>query len=244
MSSYSPPSQTLTVFNPTNYNYSTSTSLTQSTGDTRYIKKSGGTATGSVTFSSGLTSSANATVNSSLIVSKMGLFSGNVALNDNYLFLRSVTDGYHGLRYSTTLDGPVLWGSTGGALATLGGGNSLYWNSSQRVGIATTSPSYTLDVNGTVNCSSLRVNGIGAMRFAYGIESTSSSSGTTNFSTTFSSNPAVTCTCINGTTGKMFAINISSISTTQFSWIKMYQQGGSTFNATSEWFCWIAIGSS
>lgn len=47
---------------------------------------------------------------------------------------------------------------TGIGLAT-GGIRAIYVNSSQRVGIATDSPAYTLDVNGTFNTTTLYVNG-------------------------------------------------------------------------------------
>jgi hypothetical protein len=49
-----------------------------------------------------------------------------------------------------------LAGNLGGTIGyTNGGGynNSIYWNTSNQVGINTTTPSYTLDVNGTTNVS-------------------------------------------------------------------------------------------
>ena len=50
------------------------------------------------------------------------------------------------------VNGPVLWGNGGGALGTFNGSQAaaLFWNASGQVGIGTTSPSETLEVNGNV----------------------------------------------------------------------------------------------
>jgi hypothetical protein len=71
-----------------------------------------------------------------------GYFDGNVivssgylALNNNELRLRDGGDANHGLKYNATVDGPYLYGFTGGALGTAGNPNSLWWNSSGDVNV-------------------------------------------------------------------------------------------------------------
>lgn len=95
---------------------------------------------------------------------------GNLRINDNELLLRWGADADHGLAYygkagvnrlfgGVNVDGPVLYGYNGGALAIKQSGNNvsnvvLYWNSSSRVGINNTNPASALDVNGTVTVTS------------------------------------------------------------------------------------------
>jgi hypothetical protein len=86
---------------------------------------------------------------------------GNIKLNSNALYLKD--DTYHGLKYTTsfagsTLDGPVLFGYSNGALGTTGGtGNklSLFWNDAGKVGIGNTDPQAQLDITGDLKVSSL-----------------------------------------------------------------------------------------
>jgi hypothetical protein len=47
---------------------------------------------------------------------------------------------------------------------------------------------------------------------------------------------------INLVTGRIFVVNVGSVSSSGFSWIKMYQQGGTTFNSGSEDWMWLAVG--
>ena len=72
-------------------------------------------------------------------------------LQNSGLYLRTLGDTNHGLIHYATVDGPRLFGYAGGALGTTSTGtvNALSWNSAGNVGISTTSPAYTLDVNGT-----------------------------------------------------------------------------------------------
>ncbi|MCW3103033.1 MAG: large protein [Bacteroidetes bacterium] len=70
---------------------------------------------------------------------------GNVKLNSNTIYLKN--DTYHGLKYSTsfssstgpTMDGPVLFGYSNGALGTTGAGEktALFWDNSGNIGIGT-----------------------------------------------------------------------------------------------------------
>jgi hypothetical protein len=83
----------------------------------------------------------------------------NAYANDREIYLRD--DANHGLGWygagkpfaGLTLDGPVLYGWSGGALGFhhSGGTNiALYWNNAGQVGIGTTSPTENLEVNGAV----------------------------------------------------------------------------------------------
>jgi hypothetical protein len=55
----------------------------------------------------------------------------NPVLNDHVLWLRAYGDTYHGLQFVGALNGPKLWGGTGGALATGPNGENqiLHWGS-------------------------------------------------------------------------------------------------------------------
>lgn len=85
-------------------------------------------------------------------------FSGFIRINSNdNIYLNS--DENHGLGYyggsklfaGTSIDGPVLFGYTGGALGNLNGNTiALRWDADGDVGIGTTSPAYKLDVNGNM----------------------------------------------------------------------------------------------
>ena len=83
----------------------------------------------------------------------------NTVLNDNLLLLRNPIDTQNGLGYfgparlwgSFNVDGPVLFGFTGGILGTNASGTpvtALYWNSVGNVGIGTTAPTKKLEVVG------------------------------------------------------------------------------------------------
>ena len=97
-------------------------------------------------------------LNDILSLSKVsgGVLSSNgtsVALNDKLLTFRGIGDSNHGLGYfssygGNTLDGPALYGFSGGVLGSQGQ-RVLTWTSQGRVGIGTVAPSTTLEVNGT-----------------------------------------------------------------------------------------------
>jgi hypothetical protein len=88
---------------------------------------------------------------------------GDVRVNDHELLLRANSDRNHGLGWygtgklfgSLNLDGPALYGYSGGVLGTMNSGTStnavLYWNSAGNVGIGTTAPDAKLSVNGTAS---------------------------------------------------------------------------------------------
>lgn len=82
---------------------------------------------------------------------------GNVLLNTNILLLKGPSELNHSLQWkytfaSETIDGPILQGWAGGALATGSGGEKavLTWLSSGHVGIGTSTPTTELEVNGWV----------------------------------------------------------------------------------------------
>src|ERR1017187_5074636 len=74
---------------------------------------------------------------------------GNTIFNENYLYLK---DANAGLVYSNTwggatMDGPAIFGYSGGVLGSTNGGNKviLLWNNSGNVGINTSTPLQNLD---------------------------------------------------------------------------------------------------
>lgn len=90
----------------------------------------------------------------------MLLLSSNVFLNDKNLYLRG--DFNHGVGWygsgklfaGTGLDGPVLFGYSGGGLGTMQTGTAtnlaVYWNAAGNVGIGTNSPAQKLVVAGNI----------------------------------------------------------------------------------------------
>ena len=50
-----------------------------------------------------------------------GDFKNGLSINDKTIKLRTAADGYHGLRYDAGVDGPALYGHTGGFLGTFDG---------------------------------------------------------------------------------------------------------------------------
>jgi len=106
------------------------------------------------------------------------------------------------------------------------------------VGIGLTNPSAELNVWGKVKINNTAVNGI-----ASGLVTTNASSGTVTYAG-FASQPAVFATVYSGSTTQVFMINIYNVTTSGFSWYKVFANTttGPAQGAASEWFNWIAIG--
>ncbi len=89
---------------------------------------------------------------------------GNIRINDSTIWLRKDTDQYHGLGYrgnptigekpfaDFNVNGPALFGCSGGVLGTSWGGEKiiLSWRNSGNVGIGTNEPDDKLDVEGDI----------------------------------------------------------------------------------------------
>ncbi len=85
---------------------------------------------------------------------------GNIRLNDKDVLLRGGSDAFHGIGWhgtgklfaNTNVDGPVVYGFSGGALGSTNGGEkiALSWNTAGAVGVGTTSPNGLLDVGNLV----------------------------------------------------------------------------------------------
>lgn len=78
-----------------------------------------------------------------------------------------------------------------------------------------------------------------------GTQAGGTASGTTTFSTAFSTNPVVHATCDTSNTANVYSVQITAISTTSFSWRKVYQPVANTTGAwtaaTGESFTWVAF---
>jgi len=84
----------------------------------------------------------------------------DIVLDNNDIYFRGAGDVNHGLGWrgtgntfsSTNVNGPVLFGYSGGGLGTTDGGErlALVWNTNRNVGIGTTSPSDRLHVDGSI----------------------------------------------------------------------------------------------
>ena len=84
---------------------------------------------------------------------------GNIRINNNTIYLRADGDINHGLAYrginpfaGQSMDGPALFGWSGGILGTTGGGEriALRWIQNGNVGIGLNNPSEKLSVNGKI----------------------------------------------------------------------------------------------
>jgi len=69
-------------------------------------------------LAAGGTTSLQGTSMTTLNVSGATTVSGQIAMNDAQLRLRNATDANHGLRFDGAIDGPTLWGNSGGSLGT------------------------------------------------------------------------------------------------------------------------------
>ena len=60
---------------------------------------------------------------------------GKITMNDNLLSLRGMSDSNHGLKYSSDVNGPSLFGSGGGKLSTTFNGDVVKWDNNGNVKI-------------------------------------------------------------------------------------------------------------
>lgn len=109
----------------------------------------------------------------------------NLSLNDNDIRLRDVTDNGHGLGWygngsgaknwlSQNIDGPVLFGYTGGVLGTSTDGSRLSvlaWRNNGRVGIGALTPATRLSITPTLTEAKITLwdNGITTRHYGFGV---------------------------------------------------------------------------
>ena len=96
-----------------------------------------------------------------------------VALNDNFLLLRAPGNVQNALAHSTTLNGPYLFGSGGGALGAFLSPNAVQWNAAGFVGIGGSAPDAArpLAVRGAGSTSQLLglLDNTGARKWHYNL---------------------------------------------------------------------------
>jgi len=101
-----------------------------------YLLKSGGTISGSLDVTGGLTINseqvATTTVTDTLLPKNNGTLTGDMYLNDNNIYLRENGDTNHYLKFNSTYDGPILAGYSTGAFGVTNPGSFteiLKWDS-------------------------------------------------------------------------------------------------------------------
>jgi hypothetical protein len=127
--------------------------------DNAKVNRSGDAITGPLTIAGAL-SIGTATTNAKLDVAGKLDVTGDLRINNAKLYLRGGTDTNHGLGWfgpgamfaGESVDGPVLFGNSGGALgSTLGGQKvALRWDSNGKVGIGVPVPDFKVDVAGRI----------------------------------------------------------------------------------------------
>jgi len=150
---------------------------------------------------------------------------------------------------STLTDGNDVTVWTNGASGSVGFATSLTERMritpAGNVGIGTAAPSANLHVIGNTRTNSIEMNaGGGAKQFASGIQGGGAATGTTSFPFTFTNIPVVVASISQNDNGSVFGVQITSISTTGFSYRKTFYRFANGYGgeAVSEHFYWIAIG--
>ena len=112
------------------------------------------------------------------------------------------------------------------------------------VGIGTSNPSSILQVNGTAAVNALLMNA-GGTAFQVARASGAGSgviTGTITFPFTFTNVPTVTATISSASNTQVFSVNVSNVTTTGFTYTKMFCSISGGGGGAAEEFHWIAIG--
>ena len=104
------------------------------------ISQSGGTTTYGVSLNWTNTS---VTVRGDLSVTGRINAGGFVVMGDHDIRFRSAADSFHGVGFRTEIDGPLLWGNSGGRLGTANDVVALSWQNSGRVNVEASSLFFT-----------------------------------------------------------------------------------------------------
>lgn len=120
--------------------------------DTAKVERAGDAITGGLTIAGALAVGKAA----ASAGSKVDVAGGDLRINDNNLVLRGGTDNNHGLGWfglgklfaGLNVDGPALYGNSGGVLGTTNGGQkaALAWDVNGRVGIGVVPTNFKLEV--------------------------------------------------------------------------------------------------
>ncbi|EXI78791.1 MAG: hypothetical protein AW10_02781 [Candidatus Accumulibacter appositus] len=127
--------------------------------DNAKLNRSGDAITGPLTIAGALSVGTTAS-NAKLDVAGKLDVTGDLRINNAKLYLRSGADTNHGLGWfgpgamfaGESVDGPVLFGNSGGALGSSLGGQkvALRWDSNGKVGFGVPAPDFKVDVAGRI----------------------------------------------------------------------------------------------
>ena len=245
MSSYPGPIAILPIFYSQEFNYSSS-SLTVSTADKRYLRLTGGIESGLVTFNGGLSTNTIYNGTGTFTVPNSG--TGTLALTSNVVDLSSnqTIGGQKNFSIITTFNttNGIPSGQAFNVNSFSGGyqtrlysvnnsySTDLYYPQFNGIDTLVSTASTQNLTNKTISVSKFGTNGTTINLTQFGRAGISTTTGTVTFPNTFASTPTVSVTLEQSNTAYVFVIQVTATSTTGFSW----RQYGMTIAAGSTIF--------